>query len=107
MVVTRKFILLVEVKNYFGNIVVNAKDEFSRQVYQGNRVVFQEGFYSPLRQVERQAEVLKECLTAQGLIKRLPIRYVVVFTNNKTILDTAAASEAVTKQVIRNEGLVN
>lgn len=107
VVVTRKFILLVEVKNYFGNIVVNAKDEFSRQVYQGNRVVFQEGFYSPLRQVERQAEVLKECLTAQGLIKRLPIRYVVVFANNKTILDTTAASEAVTKQVIRTDGLVN
>ena len=107
VVVTRKFILLVEVKNYFGNITVNEKDEFSRQVYQGNRVVFQEGFYSPLRQVERQAEVLKECLTAQGLIKRLPIRYVVVFANNKTILDTTAASEAVTKQVIRTDGLVN
>ena len=69
MVVTRKFILLVEVKNYFGNIVVNAKDEFSRQVYQGNRVVFQEGFYSPLRQVERQAEVLTSFRKKSPILK--------------------------------------
>lgn len=107
VVLTRKFILLVEVKNYFGNIVVNAKDEFLRCVYQGSRLVFQEGFYSPLRQVERQAEVLSGYLIAQGLIDKLPVRYVVVFSNNKTILDTTAASEMVQQQVMRTDGLVS
>lgn len=105
VVLTRKFLLVMEVKNYFGNILVNEKGEFIRQVYSGNKL-FQEGFYSPIRQVERQVEILSAYLKEKGAIKNTPIKNIVVFTNNKTVLNTKRASEQVKKKILRVDGLV-
>ncbi|MCP1145275.1 NERD domain-containing protein [Lysinibacillus endophyticus] len=106
VVLTRKFILLIEVKNYYGNILVNEKDEFIRQVYKGNKLVFQEGFYSPVRQVERQAEVFEAYMKEMGAVTRTPIKHVVVFTNNRTVLNTKKASKHVKEKIMRIDGLV-
>lgn len=106
VVLTRKFILLIEVKNYYGNILVNEKDEFIRQVYKGNKLVFQEGFYSPVRQVERQAEVFEAYMKEMGAVTRTPIKNVVVFTNNRTVINTKKASKQVQDKIVRVDGLV-
>lgn len=106
VVLTRKFILVIEVKNYYGNILVNEKDEFIRQVYKGNKLTFQEGFYSPIRQVERQVEVFESYMRDMGAITRTPIKTVVVFTNNRTVINTKKASEHVKKKILRVDGLV-
>lgn len=106
VILTRKFILLIEVKNYYGNILVNEKDEFIRQVYKGNKLVFQEGFYSPIRQVERQAEVFESYMKAMGAVTRTPIKSVVVFTNNRTVINTKKASKHVKEKIMRVDGLV-
>lgn len=107
VVLTRKFILLIEVKNYYGNILINEKDEFVRQVYKGNKLVFQEGFYSPVRQVERQAEVFEAYMKEMGAVTRTPIKSVVVFTNNRTVINTKKASKHVQDKIVRVDGLVN
>lgn len=106
VVLTRKFILVIEVKNYYGNILVNEKDEFIRQVYKGNKLTFQEGFYSPIRQVERQAEVFESYMRDMGAITRTPIKTVVVFTNNRTVINTKKASAHVKKRILRVDSLV-
>lgn len=106
VVLTRKFILLIEVKNYYGNIFLNEKDEFVRQVYKGNKLVFQEGFYSPVRQVERQAEVFEAYMKEMGAVTRTPIKHVVVFTNNRTVINTKKASKQVQDKIVRVDGLV-
>ena len=106
VVLTRKFILVIEVKNYFGNILVNEKDEFIRQVYKGNKLAFQEGFYSPVRQVERQVEVFESYMRDMGAVTRTPIKSVVVFTNNRTVINTKKASEHVKEKILRVDGLV-
>lgn len=106
VVLTRKFILLIEVKNYYGNILVNEKDEFIRQVYKGNKLVFQEGFYSPVRQVERQAEVFESYMKAMGAVTRTPIKSVVVFTNHRTVINTTKASKDVKEKIFRVDGLI-
>ncbi|KSU89231.1 MULTISPECIES: NERD domain-containing protein [Bacillales] len=106
VVLTRKFILLIEVKNYYGNILVNEKDEFIRQVYKGNRLAFQEGFYSPVRQVERQVEVFESYMRDMGAVTRTPIKSVVVFTNNRTVINTKKASKHVKEKLLRVDGLV-
>lgn len=107
VVLTRKFLLLIEVKNYYGNILVNEKDEFIRQVYKGNKLVFQEGFYSPVRQVERQAEVFEAYMRDMGAVIRTPIKSVVVFTNNRTVINTKKASPLVKEKILRVDGLVS
>lgn len=106
VVLTRKFILVIEVKNYFGNILINEKDEFIRQVYKGNKLAFQEGFYSPIRQVERQVEVFESYMRDMGAVTRTPIKSVVVFTNNRTVINTKKASEHVKGKILRVDGLV-
>lgn len=107
IVITRKFILVVEVKNYYGNIHVTEQGDFIRNVMKGKKVVFQEGFYSPIRQIERQTEVLRTLLKEQGIIgDKTPIKQVVVFTNNKTILDLKKANEDIQDRIVRVDGLV-
>lgn len=106
VVLTRKFILVIEVKNYYGNILINEKDEFIRQVYKGNRLAFQEGFYSPVRQVERQVEVFESYMRDMGAVTRTPIKSVVVFSNNRTVINTKKASQHVKEKILRVDGLV-
>lgn len=106
VVVTRKFLLLIEVKNYYGNILVNEKDEFIRQVYKGNKLAFQEGFYSPVRQVERQVEVFESYMRDMGAVSRTPIKSVVVFTNNRTVINTKKAGKYVKEKILRVDSLV-
>lgn len=107
VVVTRKFLLVIEVKNYYGNIQVTENGDFIRNVMKGKKVVFQEGFYSPIRQVERQTEVLRTLLMEKGIIgNKTPIKQVVVFTNNKTILDLEKAKKDIRDRIIRLDGLV-
>lgn len=107
VVLTRKFILLIEVKNYYGHILVNEKDEFIRQVFHGKKLALQEGFYSPLRQVERQSQIFESYMKEMGAVSRTPIKSVVVFTNNKTVLNTNKASQRVQEKVIRVDNLVS
>lgn len=106
VILTRKFLLLIEVKNYYGNILVNEKDEFIRQVYKGNKLAFQEGFYSPVRQVERQVDVFESYMKDMGAVTRTPIKSVVVFTNNRTVINTKKASKHVKEKILRVDRLV-
>lgn len=107
IVVTRQFILVVEVKKYFGNITVNEKGEFIRTVKRGSRTVFQEGIYSPIRQVERQVEVLQMMLVDNEIIKRTPIHYAVAFANEKTVIDLKNAPKEIKDKVFRSDGIVS
>lgn len=106
VVLTRKFILVIEVKNYYGNILINEKDEFIRQVYKGRKLIFNEGFYSPIRQVKRQVEVLGSYLREMGAINKTPIKSIVVFSNNKTVINTKNASNHVKEKILRVDSVV-
>ncbi|MHC8515914.1 NERD domain-containing protein [Sporosarcina sp. ITBMC105] len=107
IVITRQFFLVIEVKKYYGNITVNEKGEFIRTVNRGGRTIFQEGMYSPIRQVERQVDVLRAMLMDHGVIERTPIRYVVAFANEKTVLNIKKAPPEVKNQVFRSDGIVS
>ena len=106
IVVTRQFFLVIEVKKYYGNITVNEKGEFIRTVNRGTRTVFKEGMYSPIRQVERQVEVLRSMLVDHGIINKTPIKYAVAFANEKTVIDLKKASPDIKDKVFRSDGIV-
>lgn len=105
IVVTRQFIVIVEVKNYYGDIFVSERDEFIRRVYKGKRLVKEEGFYSPIQQVERQSHLLERFLKELGIIEHMPIHHVVVFSNDRTILHHKQASNRVRNHIVRADGL--
>ena len=95
IVITHKFILILEVKKLFGNIRVTDKGEFQRVVTKNNRVVNKEGMYSPINQVERHVAILEKLLKSSGTISKCPIKYAVTFANPKTILDISKAHQPI------------
>ncbi|MFC4559735.1 HRDC domain-containing protein [Virgibacillus kekensis] len=104
VIVTHKFILVLEVKKLFGNVKVTDKGEFQRVITRGNRVVNKEGMYSPVSQTERQTAILEKCLKAMGVIKKCPIRYAVTFANPRTILEVSKkAPKEIQSRIIRHD----
>ena len=55
VVVTTGKVYLIECKNMVGNIRVNERGDFIREIFDKK-----EGIYSPLRQAERHVEILKK-----------------------------------------------
>ncbi|TKD70789.1 HRDC domain-containing protein [Pseudalkalibacillus hwajinpoensis] len=104
VIITHKFILVLEVKKLFGNIHVTDKGEFQRVITKNNRVVNKEGMYSPINQVGRHVEILEKLLKSNGTITKCPIRYAVTFANPKTILDLSKNAPAnIQSNVIRHD----
>lgn len=104
VVITHKFVLILEVKKLFGNVKITEKGEFIRVITKGNRVVNKEGMYSPINQVERHVAILEKFLKTEGIIKKCPIRYAVSFANPKTIIDISKKAPAeIQTNVIRHD----
>lgn len=104
VILTRKFILVLEVKKLFGNIYITEKGEFQRVITRNNRVVSKEGMYSPINQVERHVSILEKLLKETDMIQSVPLYHAVTFANPKTIIDIAKKAPAEIQQnVIRHD----
>ena len=68
VVVTSKLNFIIECKNLFGNIEIDAKGNFIRTMEYGGRK-HKEGIYSPITQNERHMTVLKECKAEDNLYR--------------------------------------
>jgi len=103
VLVSHKFIMVLEVKNYFGNMIVTGKGEFQRSVK--GRI---EGVYSPYNQAERHAALLERYLVSEKHIKKCPVRCAVAFSNEKTILDVSPSAPAhIQTNIIRHDQIKN
>lgn len=115
LVFTRKLCFVIECKNLYGNITIDANGNFVRTMYFGTRKV-QEGLYSPITQNVRHLELMKkiklestDSIVKKAMIKSaFPLIYqsVVVLANPKTILNDRYAKKEVRNQVIRADQLV-
>lgn len=104
VIITHKFILVLEVKKLFGNIEVTDKGEFLRVITKNNRVVNKEGMYSPINQVERHVAILEKFLRSKDAIDKCPVRYAVTFANPKTIINMSKnAPQHIKNNVIRHD----
>lgn len=104
IVITRQFILVIEVKKLFGDIQVTDKGDFQRVISKNNRIVKREGMYSPLNQVERHVTILSKLLREENMIKHCPVTYAVTFANPKTIIDISKkAPKSIHSHVIRHD----
>lgn len=102
IVLTRRFILVLEVKRLYGNIHITETGDFQRVIMKSNRIISREGMYSPINQVERHLGIIDRLLRDNKLIKHCPMNYAVSLANPKTILDISKnAPEKVKSHVIR------
>ena len=116
LIITTKLCLVVECKNLFGNLEVNNRGEFIRELdFNGKRK--KEGIYSPVTQNTRHMEMIKQLRLAN---KRNPLmraalekyfddfyRSEIVLANPKTVINLKHAPKNVKDQIIRSDQLID
>ncbi len=104
----------IECKNLVGNISINEKGDFIRELNINGKVIIK-GMYSPLRQVEAQREVIRKIWESRAntmdklLYSKDFNKYrkvLVVASNKETILDTSKAPNDMKYKVLRADSLV-
>lgn len=115
LVITAKFTMIIECKNLYGDIEVNANGDFIRTTfYQGKSK--REGIYSPITQNKRHLELIKvlrgstrgNFLTRAMFEKGFDENYksVIVLANPKTVLNMKYAGKEIKNQIIRCDQLI-
>lgn len=114
VVIAPKITYLIECKNLYGNIEINAKGDFIRNMQYGGKW-HKEGIYSPITQNMRHMEILKECCAEKkNLIMGFGFRKffdnfyksLIVLANPKTVVNDRYAPKEIKNQVLRADQLV-
>lgn len=116
LVFTRKVCFVIECKNLFGDLEVNANGEFIRNMSY-NGITTKEGIYSPITQAERHLDLMKSITVSNKsnkLMKLLSNKFfnssyesIVVLANPKSIIDLKNAPSSVKDRIIRADKLNN
>lgn len=115
LIITKKFVLIIECKNLIGNIEVNSNGDFVRTTeYKGKYK--KEGIYSPITQNTRHIEMIKKIrlscrnnIITKALFEKFfydNYKSVVVLANPKTIINMKYAKKEVKEQIIRCDQLI-
>ncbi|WP_226670704.1 nuclease-related domain-containing protein [Metabacillus litoralis] len=100
LILSRKFIYLLEVKNISGTLFVD--NQFNQLIRTQNNT--KEAFLDPLIQVERQCNQLNKWLKLHK-IRNLQIKSLIVISSPRTILETFPNNEKIHQKVIHSAKL--
>lgn len=102
LIITNKFICILETKKLSGDIVVNNSGDFIRQIKSSKgKIIKKEGIYSPITQNERHVRIVKDLLIKNNIIKNCPVISMVVMANPKNIINTRYAPQNVKNQLTK------
>ena len=87
VVITNKFLAVLETKKLNGNITVNRDGDFIRTIRTRRGREFKEGIYSPITQNARHLKIVKELLSKKLNINKIPLKSLVVMANPKSIIN--------------------
>lgn len=108
IIITNKFIMVLEAKKLNGDIEITASGDFIRSLKTNTGKVFKkEGMYSPISQNERHVNILREVLVKERVIKTLPIKSAVVLANPKTIVNKTKAPKSIQNNIYKYDQLTN
>lgn len=102
VLITHKFIMILETKKLNGDIYINEAGEFVR-CFKNNfgKVVKKEGIYSPIAQNDRHVMIFREFLVKNNLIKKIPVISGVVIANPKSIINRSKAPARIKKEIFK------
>lgn len=105
LIITKRFICVLETKQLQGNVNINSEGEFIR-VYKGkNGYDIKTGMYSPIEQNRKHVNLIKRILKEEFDYTQIPIKSVVVMANPKAIINKKYAPKEIQLQIIRAEKL--
>ena len=114
VVLTPIYTYFIECKNLVGNITVNEKGDFIRELNINGKKI-KKGMYSPFRQVEAQREVIRKIWESHASFLNKLFgssdfnkyrRVLVVAANQDTILDTSKAPDDMKYKILRADALI-
>lgn len=107
VVISNKFICILETKKLSGNISIDREGNFIRIMKTKFGKEFKEGIYSPVTQNRRHVDILKHVISNELKIKNLPILSLVVMANPKTIISKYNCPEDIQKTLIKYDQIRN
>lgn len=111
IVISRKFILVIECKNLVGDISITNEGQFVRYFKgQNGKVYKKEGMYSPITQNERHVALIKDILKHEKSFNENGlklIKHIVVVANPRSIINSKHASKEIRQQIIKCDQLIN
>ena len=108
IIITNKFIMVLEAKKLNGDIEITSSGDFIRSLKSNTGKVFKkEGMYSPISQNDRHVNILREILVKEGLIRTLPIKSAVILANPKTIINKTKAPKSIQNNIYKYDQITN
>ncbi|MBU3200956.1 NERD domain-containing protein [Clostridium estertheticum] len=106
VLITYKFIYILETKKLNGDIEINSDGDFIRTIksYAG-KTIKKEGMYSPITQNERHVKILKDILVREKIIKAIPIKSAVIIANPKTIIKKTKCPKVIQNLIYKYDQL--
>lgn len=101
VILHQNFMLILEVKNWFGTIVFGP----NHQVKRIDDIQNEEGFPNPMKQAKLQQYRLQRWIHAHNSFK-LPVIYLVVIAKPSTLIQSASSKDKIPKHVIYSNQLV-
>lgn len=107
ILISNKFICVLETKMLNGNIIINSDGDFIRVFIDvKGKEIKREGMYSPISQNERHVNILKEILLKEKLVKTMPFISLVIVANPKTIIDKRNCPKDIEKFIYRYDQII-
>lgn len=101
VVISNKFICILETKKLSGNISIDSDGNFVRTMKNRYGKDYKEGIYSPVTQNTRHVDILKHVLSKELKINNMPILSLVVMANPKTIIKKYKCPAEIEKTLIK------
>jgi len=107
LVITKKYICVIETKQLLGDVNINIEGEFIRVYKNKNGYENKEGMLSPIEQNKKHVNLIKKILKEVFECDNVPVKSLVIMANPKAIIRKKYAPEEIQNQIIRAENLGN
>ncbi|OOM14532.1 HRDC domain-containing protein [Clostridium saccharobutylicum] len=107
LVITKKYICVIEAKQLLGDVNINSDGEFIRVYKNRNGYENKEGMPSPIEQNKKHINLVKRIINEIFGCNSIPVKSLVIMANPKAIIRKKYASQEIQDQIIRSEKLGN
>lgn len=106
ILITTKFIIILETKKLNGDISINEDGDFVRYIKnKDGKIIDIEDLDSPIAQNDRNVRVVREVLIEEKLIKTVPILSAVIIANDKTTVNRSKATKKIKYEIFTYDEL--
>lgn len=106
VVITAKFIMILEVKKLNGEIHINESGDFIRYIKnEEGKIIKEEEIHSPIEQNDDNIKIIRNMLIEEDLIKTLPVISGVIIASPNSSVNKSKAPKKIKNEIFRYDQL--